>query len=104
STFIDFREKAPLAANRDMYLDRDGNVIPKGSLLGHLAVAVPGSVAGFEHARSRYGSMPRERLIAPAIILADEGFILQPADVHLLAIATRDFRNDKASAAIFLDG
>jgi gamma-glutamyltranspeptidase/glutathione hydrolase len=103
-TFIDFREKAPLAAKRDMYLDRDGNVIPKASLVGHLAVAVPGSVAGFEHARARYGTMQRERLVAPAIILAEEGFTLQPGDVHLLGVATEDFRNDKPSAAIFLDG
>src|SRR6185295_1000069 len=102
-TFIDFREKAPLAAKRDMYLDAAGQVIPKSSLVGHLAVAVPGSVAGLERARTRYGTLGRERLIAPAIALAEEGFTLQPGDVRLLAEATGDFRNDKPSAAIFLD-
>src|SRR5689334_12143401 len=50
TTFIDFREKAPLAATRDMYLDKSGQVIPRASLLGHLAVAVPGSVSGLEYA------------------------------------------------------
>ena len=102
-TFIDFREKAPLAATRDMYLDKSGAVIPKASLIGHLAVGVPGSVAGLEYARAKYGTLPREPLISPAIALADEGFVLQEGDVHLLAEATKELRNDPPSAAIFLD-
>src|SRR5438094_2813119 len=58
-TFIDFREKAPLAAKADMYLDPAGNVIKGASTYGHLAVAVPGSVAGMEYAASRYGTRKR---------------------------------------------
>src|SRR5689334_742934 len=65
-TFIDFREKAPLAATAGMYLDASGNVIDGLSVKGHLAVAVPGTVAGLERAREKYGTMPRGRLIAPA--------------------------------------
>src|SRR5258706_15069773 len=103
TTFIDFREKAPLAATRDMYLDKSGAVIPKASLIGHLAVGGPGSVAGREYARVKYGTLPREPLIAPAVALADDGFVLQQGDVHLLADATKDLRNDPPSAAIFLD-
>ena len=102
TTFIDFREKAPLAARPAMYLDALGNVIPKASTRGHLAVAVPGSVAGLELARSRYGTLRREALLAPAIRLAEHGFVLDAGDLALLARATEDFRADPATAAIFL--
>ncbi|HPT57729.1 MAG TPA: gamma-glutamyltransferase family protein, partial [Casimicrobium sp.] len=102
-TFLDFREKAPLAATANMYLDKDGNVIKGASTTGHLAVAVPGSVSGFELARAKYGTMPRAALIAPAIKHADEGFELQQGDVDILRVATNDFRKDPASAAIFLN-
>ncbi|HPV25308.1 MAG TPA: gamma-glutamyltransferase, partial [Casimicrobium sp.] len=102
-TFLDFREKAPLAATANMYLDKDGNVIKGASTNGHLAVAVPGSVSGFEMARAKYGTMPRATLIAPAIKHAEEGFVLQQGDVDILRVATNDFRKDAASAAIFLN-
>src|SRR6478609_46818 len=68
-TFIDFREKAPLAATANMYLDKDGNVIKGASTLGHLAVGVPGTVAGMEYALEKYGTKKRGELIAPAISL-----------------------------------
>src|SRR5688572_24071998 len=80
-TFLDFREKAPLAATADMYLDKDGNVIPELSTRGHLAVGVPGTVSGMELALKKYGSKPREELIAPAIRFAEEGFVLEQGDV-----------------------
>jgi gamma-glutamyltranspeptidase/glutathione hydrolase len=102
TTFIDFREKAPLAASRDMYLDKSGQLVPRASLLGHLAVAVPGSVAGLEYARAKYGTLAREQLMAPAIALADEGFTLQAGDVRGLRDAAADLRKDPAAAAIFL--
>src|SRR3954467_15004654 len=54
-TFLDFREKAPLAATANMYLDKEGNVIKGASTTGYLAVAVPGSVAGMEYALAKYG-------------------------------------------------
>jgi gamma-glutamyltranspeptidase/glutathione hydrolase len=75
-TFLDFREKAPLAANANMYLDASGNVVKGLSTHGYLAVGVPGSVAGLEMARAKYGSMPRAALMAPAIRLAERGFTL----------------------------
>lgn len=102
TTFIDFREKAPLAATRDMYLDPSGQVIAKASLVGHLAVAVPGTVSGLEYARAKYGTMPRERLVAPAIALAADGFVLQEVDAHALRGGARDLAKDGPSAAIFL--
>jgi len=101
-TFIDFREKAPLAATANMYLDRDGNVVKGLSTRGYLAVGVPGSVSGFEYAREKYGTMKRGTLIAPAIALAEKGFVLTQGDIDLLHTATADFAKDAPSAAIFL--
>jgi gamma-glutamyltranspeptidase/glutathione hydrolase len=72
--FIDYREKAPGAADRDMYLDENGDVIKQASRIGHLAVGVPGSVAGFWEAHKRYGTLPWSQLIAPAIRIAEDGF------------------------------
>lgn len=102
-TFLDFREKAPLAATADMYLDKDGNVIKGLSTKGHLAVGVPGSVSGMEYAREKYGTMKRAQLIAPSVQLADKGFVLQQGDVDLLLTATKDFQEDPATGAIFLN-
>ena len=101
-TFIDFRETAPLAATATMYLDAQGNVIPGLSTRGYKAVAVPGSVAGLEYLRQKYGRLSREALIAPAIGLAERGFVLDQGDVDILGEATEDFRKDAPSAAIFL--
>jgi gamma-glutamyltranspeptidase/glutathione hydrolase len=102
-TFLDFREKAPLAARADMYLDAKGDVIKGLSTRGHLAVAVPGTVAGLELAREKYATMKRAALIAPAIRLAENGFVLEQGDVDMLVTATGDFRLDAPTAAIFLD-
>ena len=102
-TFLDFREKAPLAATANMYLDKDGNVIKGASTTGHLAVGVPGTVSGMEMAREKYGTMKRAALIAPAIKLAQDGFALDQGDVDLLVTATEDFKKDAATAAIFLN-
>jgi gamma-glutamyltranspeptidase/glutathione hydrolase len=75
---LDYREIAPLAATRDMYLDAQGHVTEK-SQVGHLASGVPGSVAGLTTALARYGSMPLEKVMAPAIRLADSGFTVDSA-------------------------
>ncbi|OKO87496.1 gamma-glutamyltranspeptidase [Bradyrhizobium sp. NAS80.1] len=101
-TFLDFRETAPKNATANMYLDKDGNVIKGISTKGHLAVGVPGSVSGMEYAREKYGTMKRADLIAPAIQLAEQGFVLDQGDIDLLRTATDDFRGDPASSAIFL--
>jgi gamma-glutamyltranspeptidase/glutathione hydrolase len=102
-TFLDFREKAPLAATANMYLDKDGNVIKGASTTGHLAVGVPGTVSGMEMAREKYGTMKRAALIAPAIRYAQDGFVLDQGDVDLLRTATEDFKKDAATSAIFLN-
>ncbi|MCC8970677.1 gamma-glutamyltransferase [Bradyrhizobium brasilense] len=102
-TFLDFRETAPKGATADMYLDKDGKVIPGLSTKGHLAVGVPGSVAGMEYAREKYGTMKRADVIAPALQLAEDGFVLDQGDVSMLQTSTKDFQDDPASAAIFLN-
>ncbi|MEP6723879.1 MAG: gamma-glutamyltransferase, partial [Variovorax sp.] len=102
-TFLDFREKAPLAATANMYLDKDGNVVKGLSTNGHLAVGVPGTVSGMEMAREKYGTMKRAALIAPSIALAEKGFALQQGDIDMLATATADFKKDPVSGAIFLN-
>jgi gamma-glutamyltranspeptidase/glutathione hydrolase len=101
-SFIDFRETAPLAATRDMFLGSDGNVIEGLSTQGQLAVAVPGTVAGLELALGRFGSMPRAAVLAPAIRLARQGFVLDDGDARMLRVVADDLRRDPASAAIFL--
>lgn len=102
-TFLDFREKAPLAATANMFLGPDGNVVPGLSTKSHLAVGVPGTVHGLETARETYGTMSRAALIAPSIALAEQGFKLEQGDVDMLRTATDDFRKDPATAAIFLN-
>ena len=103
NTFINFREKAPLAARADMFLDAGGKVDSSRSLNGYLAVGVPGTVMGLETARQKYGTLPRETLIAPAIKLAEEGFLLTRGDVDVLAKGTQKFRKQPNVAAIFLN-
>jgi gamma-glutamyltranspeptidase/glutathione hydrolase len=102
-TFLDFREKAPLAATANMYLDKEGNVVKGLSTYGHLAVGVPGSVSGLEYAREKYGTQTRATLIKPAVELAQQGFTLTQGDLDILHTATEAFRKDPATAAIFLN-
>src|ERR1700728_3032189 len=73
TTFIDFREKAPLAATRNMYLDSKGTVT-EDSLVGWRAAGVPGTVRGLELAHRKYGRKPWAELVDPAIQLASEGY------------------------------
>ncbi|MGB7353347.1 MAG: gamma-glutamyltransferase, partial [Acidobacteriaceae bacterium] len=83
--FIDYREKAPLAASANMYLDASGNVIPKSSIVGYRAIGVPGSVAGLVYAERNYGRLTLEKVMAPAIRLASDGFVLtdqEAAELH----------------------
>lgn len=75
---VDFRETAPFKADRDMYLDKDGNVIDGRSLYTHFAVGVPGTVAGMEYALKKWGTMSLAQVIAPAIKLAEKGFVVGP--------------------------
>ena len=74
--FLDYREKAPKAASRDMYLDAQGNVIPDASTVGYKAISVPGSVAGMVYAQKHWGKLPLKAVMGPAIRLAREGVVL----------------------------
>jgi gamma-glutamyltranspeptidase / glutathione hydrolase len=102
STFLDFREHAPLKATATMYQDARGDVVPGLSTDGYLSVGVPGSVLGLETALKRYGTLPRDKVMAPAIKLAEDGFALSAGDVALLDTSTDGLRKDPAAAAIFL--
>lgn len=82
---LDFREKAPAAAHRDMYLDAEGNVIPGKSTLGATAVGVPGSLKGIWEAHARYGKLPFHELLDPAIALAENGVIITPKQASTLS-------------------
>jgi gamma-glutamyltranspeptidase / glutathione hydrolase len=75
---LDFRERAPLAATRTMYLDAQGNVRPRASIDGYLAVAVPGTVAGLAMVHKQYGKLPWQTVVAPAVQLASQGFVVTP--------------------------
>jgi gamma-glutamyltranspeptidase / glutathione hydrolase len=101
-TFINFREKAPLAARADMFLDAHGRPMRDRSIDGYLAVGVPGTVLGLETARERYGTLPRTRLIAPAVALAAQGFILTAGDVAILREETEAFRRQPNVRRVFL--
>jgi gamma-glutamyltranspeptidase/glutathione hydrolase len=74
SVVIDYREEAPAAAARDMYLDANGSMVPGASTVGARAVAVPGTVAGLALAHQKYGKLPWKRLLQPAVRLAQKGF------------------------------
>ena len=85
---LDYREKAPLNAFEKMYLDENGDVIPEKSTLGGLAVGVPGTVAGLAEIHSKFGTLPWEDLVKPAIDLAINGYIVTEKQ-------ERSFRNKK---------
>jgi len=76
--FLDYREKAPLTASRDMYLDSSGAVIPKSSLVGIRAAGVHGTVDGMWRAHKKFGTMPWAKLLSPAIRFAEQGFEVHP--------------------------
>jgi gamma-glutamyltranspeptidase/glutathione hydrolase len=80
--FLDFREKAPKAASRDMYLDAQGNLIPKASLIGYKAIGVPGSVAGLVYAEQHWGKLSLRTVMEPAIRLARVGVKLTYEEAH----------------------
>jgi gamma-glutamyltranspeptidase / glutathione hydrolase len=102
NVFVNFRETAPAAATADMYLGADGNPVRGASVDGYRAVAVPGTVLGLETALARYGSLPRARVMAPAIRLAREGFILARGDTDIIDAGARRFRSDPEAARVFL--
>jgi len=101
--FLDFREKAPLAATPDMMRNAAGKVVKGRSTKTYLGVGVPGTVMGFDDALKKYGTMSRAQVMAPAIKLAKDGYVLQPGDVRILDTSTPYFKQNPNVAAIFLD-
>ena len=98
---IDYREKAPLAATRDMFLNAQGEVDPEKSRYSYLAVGVPGTVAGLTMALEKYGTISLERALKPAIELAEKGFpVYEDLQKSLIAIKER-MQASPASMAIF---
>jgi len=98
---INFRETAPRAADPGMYLDASGAVMREASLYGYRAVAVPGTVMGLDRALSEYGRLGRAAVMAPAIALARDGFVLGEADAGLLEGKAAQLAADPEAARIF---
>ena len=89
---LDFREKAPLTANRDMYLDKDGNVIPGKSSFGVHSVGIPGSIAGIFEVYHKFGSLPFKELIQPSIDMARNGFKVTKMQANALNRTRKRFQ------------
>lgn len=85
--FLDYREKAPAAAGRDMYLDPQGKVVPRMSMVGPKASGVPGTVAGLTYAEQHYGRLGLAKVMAPAIRLARDGYVLSAEEARSLHAA-----------------
>ena len=101
-TMIDGRERAPLAAHRDMYLNKDGNVINGLSMNGPLAAGIPGEPAALVHIAEKYGRLPLSRSLAPAIRVAREGFAVDERYRKLAGFRLKQMRKDPETATIFL--
>jgi len=101
--FLDFREKAPLKATPTMFQDANGNVVPGLSTRSWLAVGVPGTVMGLNQALAKYGTMPLAKVMAPAIALAKNGYVLQDGDVKIMDSKAKDFASAPNVASTFLD-
>ncbi len=99
---LDFREKAPLAASRDMFLDEEGNVTDR-SVLGHLASGVPGSVRGMWDAHQRFGTLDWAELLQPAIELA-EGYEVRERQHRMFVASEEGIREFETTAETFLPG
>ncbi len=98
---IDYREKAPLAATRDMFLDENGQVVSQKSQYSHLAVGVPGTVAGMTMALEKYGTISLARALQPAIELAETGFPVDEDLHHTLIAAKGKMQVSPASMDVF---
>jgi len=99
---LDFREIAPAAASHDMYLDDDGKERPNASLIGPLAAGVPGSPAGLFELHRKYGRLPWARVVAPAIRLARDGFVVNARLRRSLVKEEELLRRFSETAAVWL--
>ena len=101
-TMLDGREKAPLQAHRDMYLDDQGNVIPKASMDGPLSAGIPGVPAALEHLSKQYGRLTLKQSLQPAINYALNGFKVDEHYRQMAQFRLKALRTSPAAAAIFL--
>ena len=101
---LDFREKAPMAATADMYLDEEGNVIPGQSTFGGKAVGVPGTVAGLEAIHKKFGSLPWKELVQPAIDLARNGYVVTPKQQSSFESKKEDFIKMNGESTFYAQG
>ncbi len=100
--FVDARERAPLAATRDMFLDAQGNADRRRSVDGGLAAGIPGMPAALEHLAARYGRLPLSESLAPAIRLARGGWRFGPKNAAMLGYRKDALAANRAAAALFL--
>ena len=100
---VDGREKAPLAAHRNMYLDSEGEVVQGLSVDGALAAGIPGEPAALVHIAQRYGRLPLDRSLAPAIRLAQQGFSVDKHYRVLARFRLKALQDDPEAARLFLD-
>ncbi|MFM8710230.1 MAG: gamma-glutamyltransferase, partial [Sphingomonadales bacterium] len=98
---LDYREKAPANAHRDMYIEADGTANTDKSQAGHLSSGVPGTVAGL-FAAHRYAKLPFKALIAPAILLAEKGFVITAAEARGLNNLQSDLKKYNTQLPVFV--
>lgn len=98
---IDYRETAPIKASRDMYLDKTGKANTDLSQNGRLAVGIPGSVSGF-FATLKHGKLPMEKIIQPAIDLAEKGFAITEQEASLLNAHKGNFQKHNQTVTVFV--
>tara|TARA_R110002049_G_scaffold270617_2_gene447639 strand:- start:4613 stop:6310 length:1698 start_codon:yes stop_codon:yes gene_type:complete len=100
---LDYREKAPKAATKDMYLDSLGNIIPNKSTRGAMAVGIPGTVAGMFAVHNKFGSLPMETILQPVIELAEKGFVVTKNQEERIQSKQQDFREVNTDSILFLN-
>ena len=101
---LDFRERAPKRAARDMYLDKQGKVRPRASRDGHLAAGIPGTVAGLYTVHREYGKLPWAAVVAPAIALAENGFLVSSRFTTATGRRQDVFKKNRAAREVFTRG
>ncbi|PSB46020.1 gamma-glutamyltransferase [filamentous cyanobacterium Phorm 6] len=101
---LDFRERAPKRATRDMYLDKQGKVRPRASLDGHLAAGIPGTVAGLYTVHREYGKLPWAQVVAPAIALAEKGFPVSSRFTKAVEGRQNTIEKNPAARQVFTKG
>src|SRR5690349_6185225 len=104
TTFLDYRETAPGKAKRDMYIGKDGKLDEEASVIGYRSVAVPGTVAGLDLALKVQGTMKLAEVMAPAVRLAEEGFVVSEKFAAELEEESPGLQASPASKQIFLNG